>query len=383
MTTDTAPTRPASTTLSQLSMLDEKPPISPTEPPSPPRAYNPHSIERTSYHAPGEALTAVNSIALEGGLRSKESRPVTLPELEAEPDVQPSELPLVVRPFSATMRKHLMEEVDANLASFPLAAYCFMTGYTDAITYTAAYVWSAFQTGNTIQCAMAMAKLFTKYPHPVTENPWPTTIPEESSWNPLAAEQWTWRRDYGLRTGDAQALASLLCFLFGAFCGRLGDKVGPKKRAWLITGTFIQAGFTLAAALCAWANGESSFAGSRGSEFANWGTPLGFCALGFASAAMGLQAHVGVRIGNIFNSSVVLTTIWVQFVGEPKLFQPQVVKQRDHKAIAILGLIIGGIAGRALVDVIGAPWTLGLGAGIRILIGFSWLAIPAAKPKTK
>lgn len=98
-----------------------------------------------------------------------------------------------------------------------------------------------------------------------------------------------------------------------------------------------------------------------------------------------------------------LTTIWVQFVGEPKLFQPHVVKQRDHKAIAILGLIIGGqslqpltlgvlltwipvftgIAGRALVNVIGAPWTLGLGAGIRILIGFSWLAIPDAKPKSK
>lgn len=169
---------------------------------------------------------------------------------------------------------------------------------------------------------MAIAKLFTKYPHPVTENPWPTTIPEEASWNPLAAEQWTWRRDGGLRTGDAQALASLLCFLFGAFCGRLGDKVGPKKRAWLISGTLIQAGFTLAAALCAWANGkfpslprfefvlihaligESSFAGSRGSEFANWGTVFGFCALGFASAAMGLQAHVGVRIGNIFNSLV-------------------------------------------------------------------------------
>lgn len=281
--TDMTHTRPVSTAApSQLSMLDEKLPISPTEPPSPPRAYDPHSIERSGHHATGEALTAVNSIALEGGLRGKEGHPVTQPIPETEPDTQPSELPLVVRPFSATMRKHLMSEIDPNMASFPLAAYCFMTGYvsqppplspvnlltlwrgvriasqTDAITYTAAYVWSAFQTGNTIQCGMAIAKLFTKYPHPVTDNPWPTTVPEEVKWNPLAAEQWVWRRDYGLKTSDAQALASLLCFLFGAFCGRLGDKIGPKKRAWLIVGTFIQAAFTLASALCAWANGKIS-----------------------------------------------------------------------------------------------------------------------------
>lgn len=365
--------------------MDEKVPVSPTEPPSPPRAYDPHSVERSGHPSPGEPITAVNSIVLEEGLMSKGGRsPAAAPPPQPEePETPAAELPLVVRPFSAKARKYLMTEVDINMASFPLAAYCFMTGYTDAITYTACYVWSAFQTGNTIQCGMAIAKLFTKYPHPVTENPWPTTIPEEVKWNPLAAEQWDWRHDTTLRTSDAQALASLLCFLFGAFCGRFGDHIGPRKRAWLMSNTFIQAGFTLAAALCAWANGESSFAGARGSEFANWGTPLGFCALGFASAAMGLQAHAGVRIGNIFNSSVVLTTIWVQFVGEPKLFQPQMVKQRDHKAIAIIGLIIGGIVGRALIDTIGAPWTLGLGAGIRILIAFSWLSIPAAKPKPK
>ncbi|CAE6417820.1 hypothetical protein ACGC1H_005136 [Rhizoctonia solani] len=361
---------------------DEKLPITPTEPSSPPKVYDPHAIERGGHMSPGEPITAVNSIILEEGLMAKEGHAPAPPEPEPEePEIPIAELPLVVRPFSAKMRKYLMNEVDTNLASFPLAAYCFMTGYSNAITYTACYVWSAFQTGNTIQCAMAIAKLFTKYPHPVTENPWPRTVPEQVSWNPLAAEEWDWRRDTGIKTSDAQALASLLCFLFGAFCGRLGDHVGPRRRAWLISNTFIQAMFTLGATLCCNANGESSFGGARGSEFANWGTVLGFCTLGFTSAAMGLQAHAGVRIGNVFNSSVVLTTIWVQFVGEPKLFKPAMVKQRDHKVIAVLGLILGGIAGRALVNTIGATWTLGIGAIVRVCIGLSWLSIPAAKPK--
>ncbi|CAE6481378.1 unnamed protein product [Rhizoctonia solani] len=364
---------------------DEKVPVTPSEPSSPPKAYDPHAVERGGHPSPGEPITAVNSIILEEGLMTKGGHSPTAPPAAEpeEPEIPVSELPLVVRPFSAKARKYLMNEVDTNIASFPLAAYCFMTGYSNAITYTACYVWSAFQTGNTIQCAMAIAKLFTKYPHPVTENPWPTTVPEQVSWNPLAAEQWDWRHDTGLRTSDAQALASLLCFLFGAFCGRLGDHIGPRKRAWLVSNTFLQAMFTLGATLCCHANGESSFAGARGSEFANWGTVLGFCTLGFTSAAMGLQAHAGVRIGNIFNSSVVLTTIWVQFVSEPKLFKPSMVKQRDHKAIAVLGLIIGGIAGRALVDTIGSTWSLGIGAIVRVCIGLSWLSIPAAKPKAK
>ncbi|KAG8687925.1 hypothetical protein FRC09_013200 [Ceratobasidium sp. 395] len=382
--TDITPTRPAvqtrQSTLASTSTDEKTPMQSPID--EPPRAYDPHSVER-AVQSPTEPATAVNSIVLEEGL-AKNGQPIAQPaDPDDEPEIPVADLPLVVRPFSAKIRKHLMAEVDTNLASYPLVGYCFMTGYTDAITYTAAYVWCAFQTGNTIQCAMAIAKLFAKYPHPVTENPWPTTSPEEASWNPLAAEQWEWRRDTGLRKGDAQALASLLSFLFGAFCGRLGDRIGPKKRVWLIACSIIQALFTLAAALCCKVNGESSFAGARGSEHANWGTVLGFCTLAFASAAMGLQAHAGVRIGNIFNSTVVLTTIWVQFVGEPKLFQPHMVKQRDHKAIAVIGLIIGGMVGRALVNRIGSDWTLGLGFVIRMIVAFSWFSIPAAKSKKK
>ncbi|QRV84246.1 hypothetical protein RhiJN_12262 [Ceratobasidium sp. AG-Ba] len=312
---------------------DEKAP----EPTNPPRAYDPQ-VERAG-QSPTEPATAVNSIVLEEGLLKtpRPAAPAGEPAQadEAQREIPVEELPLVVRPFSAKMRKYLMDEVDTNIASYPLAGYCFMTGYTDAITYTAAYV-----------CTITF----------------PTTMPEEASWNPLAAEQWEWRRDWGLSTGDGQALASLLAFLFGAFVGRLGDKIGPRKRAWLIFGTFIQALFSLAASLTCWANGESSFGGARGSEFTNWGTVLGFLTISFAA-----RAWVS-RLMRVFVSATFSIRLWV--------------KQRDHKAIAILGLIVG-MVGRALVNKIGAHWTFGLGFVIRILIALSWLSIPAAKPKKK
>lgn len=128
---------------SQMTM-DEKVPISPTvsEPSSPPRAYNPSEVERSSgYQTPGEPLTAVNSINLEAGLsaKAKEARDEQLePETETEREIPTEELPVVVRPFSAKMRKHLMAQVDTDIASFPLGAYCFMTGYVSPmICYSA------------------------------------------------------------------------------------------------------------------------------------------------------------------------------------------------------------------------------------------------------
>jgi hypothetical protein len=115
---------------------DEKVPITPTEPP---KAYDPHTVER-SHPSPGEPITAVNSIILEEGLMTKGTQSPTTPpakeEEEEEPEIPVAELPLVVRPFSAKMRKYLMNEVDTNIASFPLAAYCFMTGYVSRVDNT-------------------------------------------------------------------------------------------------------------------------------------------------------------------------------------------------------------------------------------------------------
>ncbi|EJU01174.1 hypothetical protein DACRYDRAFT_22933 [Dacryopinax primogenitus] len=243
-------------------------------------------------------------------------------------------------------------EVDADYSTVPLSIFCFMTGYIDSLTFSACYIWCAFQTGNTVQLSLAIGRLFT--------GPYP--------------------REIGFQVPDQQALCSLLSFLLGAFIGRIGDKLGSRRRLWLICSTFIQAAMTLAACLTAFKSGQVSFAGPRGEP--TWTSPLGFAALGFASASMGLQAHLGTRLGSQFATTVVLTTIWVQFVGDPKLFSPHApIKPRDHKALAILMLFIGGLVGRALDGTIGAANTFAVGAAVRLLVTFSWWWVPAKEKK--
>lgn len=47
---------------------------------------------------------------------------------------------------------------------------------------------------------------------------------------------------------------------------------------------------------------------------------MAMAALGFASATLGLQGIVGKRLNTPFGTAVVLTTIWVELINEPKLF---------------------------------------------------------------
>ena len=59
---------------------------------------------------------------------------------------------------------------------------------SDAISFTAVFVWCGFQTGNTVQLALAIARLFSPG-----------------------------NKDFTFHMADRQALVSLLTFLGGAF----------------------------------------------------------------------------------------------------------------------------------------------------------------------
>ncbi|KAA1473103.1 hypothetical protein DENSPDRAFT_222914 [Dentipellis sp. KUC8613] len=253
------------------------------------------------------------------------------------------------------LRNYLFADVDPSQATWPLAAYCFMTGYIDAISFSAIYVWCGFQTGNSVQLALALARLF--------EGP-------------------SGHHDTSFHIADQQALTSVLTFIFGASIGRLGDRMGARTRAWLALGTFIQALFTMAAAICLWKSGQGSVAGFRGDPV--WTNASTFACLGFMSASLGLQGIMGKRVNTQFATTIVLTTVWCELMADPKLFNlRQSVISRDHKLIAIGALFLGGFVSRAILQAIGSSGALGIGVGMRMIIMVAWFFVPEKKAGKK
>jgi MFS family permease len=243
------------------------------------------------------------------------------------------------------LKNYLFEEVDGEQSTAPLSAYCFMTGFIDSVVFSAIFIWCAFQTGNSLKLALALARLCNG------------------------------QHDYSFHIADRQALCSMLTFIFGAFIGRLGDKLGCKTRLWLALGTFIQALFTMAAAVAIWQSHEASVANTPAHPV--WTNVLSFACVGFMSASMGLQAIMGKRINTQFTTTVVLTSTWCELIADPKLFDIQrIITSRDHKIMAIASLFLGGCIGRVLVNNFGSAATLGIGAGIRLIISVWWLFIP-------
>lgn len=191
----------------------------------------------------------------------------------------------------------------------------------------------------------------------------------------------------------------MLTFIFGAFIGRLGDKLGCKTRLWLALGTFIQTVFTMVAAILIWQSQEGSVADARANPA--WTNTLSFACIGFMSASMGLQGIMGKRVNTQFTTTgafrtrliidvfshcylraVVLTTTWCELMADPNLFDiRRMIISRDHKIMAIGSLFIGGFVGRALIDKIGSAGTLGIGTGIRLVISAWWLFVPEKKAK--
>ena len=74
---------------------------------------------------------------------------------------------------------------------------------------------------------------------------------------------------------------------------------------------------------------------------------------------------------------VVLTTVWVELMSDPRLFKlRQRVMTRDHRLIAAVALFIGSFVGRSILGQLGTAATMGIGVGFRVLITLSWIFVP-------
>ncbi|KAF5336503.1 hypothetical protein D9611_006583 [Ephemerocybe angulata] len=246
--------------------------------------------------------------------------------------------------------RYLNADVDPKETTAPLAAFAFMTGYIDVISFSAIFVWCGFQTGNFAQLALAIARL------------WEGGVQT-------------------FRLPDQQALTSLIAFNLGAAFGRVGDRVGAQKRIWLFAGTFVQALLTMAGAIAFWKSGQEATASFR--DQPAWTNTLTFVGLAFISASLGLQGVLGKRLNTAFGTTIVLTTVWVELMTDPKLLNiKRRVLSRDHRLIAAISLFLGAFIGRAILAAIGTAGTLGVGVGLRVLIAIAWLFVPT-KPTPK
>ncbi|KAJ7574392.1 hypothetical protein C8J56DRAFT_979511, partial [Mycena floridula] len=147
---------------------------------------------------------------------------------------------------------HLTSDVDAKKCTVPLAAFCFMTGFLDCISFSATFVWCGFQTGNFVQLAPAIARLFE---------------------GPRALQ------DHTFHLADQQALLALVSFNIGILLGRWGGNNSSHTRLWLFLATCIQSLFTVISAVAIWQGGDYSVAERNGD--ATWTSPLSFVCLGF------------------------------------------------------------------------------------------------------
>lgn len=79
------------------------------------------------------------------------------------------------------------------------------------------------------------------------------------------------------------------------------------------------------------------------------------------------------------NTTVVLTTTWVEIFNEPSLLVPKRVPSRDIRVAGVAAVFIGAFASRGLLGVIGGDGTVGVLCGLRIISMIWWGIVPAKK----
>ncbi|GAA6060160.1 hypothetical protein JCM10212_005161 [Sporobolomyces blumeae] len=243
-------------------------------------------------------------------------------------------------------RSFLTANIDQGQTLLQLTFYCFLTGFTSAPTFLACYLWCGFQTGGLVQLSLAVARLYAT-------------------------------NDRTFHKPDQQALTSLLSFLLGTSLGRIGDKVGARRRWWIMTATFIMALFSMAASLCAHFSNSPSVAEFRTET--GWQDAQGMAALGFASASLGLQGIVSKRINSQFGTTVVLTTVWVELCNSPNILRFGKNKFRDHRVIAVFAVFLGGFCSAGIVFASSSAIAFAACTGLRLISILTWLLVPMEK----
>lgn len=76
------------------------------------------------------------------------------------------------------------------------------------------------------------------------------------------------------------------------------------------------------------------------------------------------------------NTTVVLTTTWVEIFNDPLLFSMKRQRGRDTRILGVLYLVFGSFVARAIMGPIGSAGALGVLCGFRLLQTVWWVLTP-------
>ncbi|KAH8825258.1 hypothetical protein DL96DRAFT_1737862 [Flagelloscypha sp. PMI_526] len=290
----------------------------------------PKSLDVEKDNFPPESSSTRSGCAFPDSLSLKSGVSQSVYSQDSAPRRKP---PTPIVAHKSTIREYFSADVDTNQCNLALSILTFLTGWLDAITLSSIFVWVGFQTGNFTQLAVAVARLW--------EGP-PST------------------RDITFQVADQQALTAVLSFNIGIVFGRVGDSIGAKKRIWLFATTLVQCTMTTTACIALWKSGEQSIPDS--------------CLM---SANLGMQGVMAKRLNTQFGTSLVLTTVMVETMGDPKIWHRS-NPGRTQRLLALFSLFLGGFVSRALLPYAGAAGCLGIATGLKFFVTVFWLVVPSA-----
>ncbi|TVY31054.1 hypothetical protein LHYA1_G000281 [Lachnellula hyalina] len=232
--------------------------------------------------------------------------------------------------------KYLKTEITLEHADIPIIACCVVSGLCDSSAYNA---WSCFvsmQTGNTIFLALGASGQPITHPY-----------------------------------GWVKSMISIIFFLCGCLFFAQTRLFNPKSRGTLAVSFFLQSACIIVAAALVQANVVPSPKGVvvEGGDDVDF---LELIPLAFLAFQSGGQIVTSRLLGFNEVPTTVLTSVYCDLSSDPKVLAKDNIK-RNRRVCAVLGILIGGIAGgwisRSAATLSTSFW---LAAAIKMGIAIGW-----------
>lgn len=234
----------------------------------------------------------------------------------------------------STWSSYLKTDISLQHADIPIIACCLVSGLCDSSAYNAWTCFVSMQTGNTIFLALGASNQPPSHPY-----------------------------------GWLKSLLSIVAFLLGCVFFANTRHVRPHSRGTLSFSFFLQAICVFIAAALVQAKVVPSTDNENGTVSFIELIPLGF--LAFQSGGQIVTSRI---LGFNEVPTTVLTSVYCDIASDPKVLAPIGGNvKRNRRFGAVLGILIGGIAGGWLSrSKAGMSTALWIGGAIKLGIAISW-----------